>query len=274
MNPKIAAIQMSSGLSLEANLEQAGHKLEEAVAQGAALAVLPEMFPLIAPNGSVSIQEHKGQGRIQDFLSQTARRLNLWIIGGTIPLVSPEPHRAYAASLVFNDQGECVAEYDKIHLFDVSLSEHESYRESETIYPGSQIVVIDTPVGRLGLSVCYDLRFPELYREMFQRGAQVFVVPAAFTVPTGTLHWEVLLRARAIENFCYVVAAAQWGTHESGRKTFGDSLIIDPNGQILAQLISGTGVIVSEIDLNLIQRQRSKIPVHEHVRISIDPSTL
>lgn len=275
MPAKVAAIQMTSGMDLDQNLMMAKTLLEEAAAQGAALAVLPEMFPLLGRGAACTeakraIQEEKGQGKIQDFLSNQAKRLNLWIAGGTIPLKSHESHRSYAACLMYNAQGDIVAEYDKIHLFDATLSEHECYLESEATMPGQHIVVLDTPIGRAGLSVCYDMRFPELYREMFRQGAQVFLIPAAFTVTTGQMHWEVLLRARAIENFCYVVASAEWGVHGGGRETYGDSMIVAPTGAIITRLAAGTGIVMAEIDLEQLQHERQKIPVANHQRIFHD----
>lgn len=279
MNTKVAAIQMTSGLDLDANLAMAKTLLEEAAAKGAVLAVLPEMFALLGRGDACTqakraIQEEKGSGKIQDFLSATANRLNMWIVGGTIPLKSHEAHRSYAACLVYNADGENIAEYDKIHLFDANLSHQECYAESSVTMPGDTIVVIDTPIGRIGLSVCYDIRFPELFREMFRRGAQILMVPAAFTVTTGQVHWEVLLRARAIENFCYVVASAEWGVHGGGRETFGDSMIIAPTGEILSRLAAGTGVVIADIDLEFLNREREKIPVGSHQRIFHDVSAL
>jgi nitrilase len=272
MNKRIAAIQMTSGMNLDENLATAKRLLQQAADQGVQLAVLPEMFPLLGSGeefnqSKKAICEKNGIGKIQEFLSNESRRLNLWVVAGTVPLMSSDSDKNYASCLVFNANGETVAQYNKIHLFDAALSKAESYRESDTTLPGEHIVVLDTPVGCIGLSVCYDIRFPELYCEMFRRGAQILLVPSAFTVPTGKAHWEVLLRARAIENFCYVVAPAQTGTHGHGRKTFGNSLIIAPTGDILAQLESGEGVITAEIDLELVANERQKIPVLEHRRI-------
>ena len=272
---KIAAIQMTSGMDLNDNLKMAKKLLEEAVTHGATVAVLPENFPLLGKGEEYkkikcSIQETEGHGKIQDFLSHTARKLNLWIIGGTIPLTSETPEKSYAACLVYNAQGEKIARYNKLHLFDVTLNSQESYKESDTIVAGNNIVVVDTPVGRIGLSVCYDIRFPELFRELFKRGAEILIVPAAFTIPTGKAHWEILLRARAIENFCYVVAAAQWGTHGQGRETYGDSMIIAPYGEVITRLTQGNGVIIADIDLERVYSARRKIPVGEHQRIFID----
>jgi len=277
MTNKIAAIQMTSGMDLDANLMLAKKLLTYAAKQGALLAVLPEMFPLMGKGeefkvAKTAIQEQLGQGKIQDFLANEAKRLNMWIVGGTLPLASDDPNKNYAACLVWNAKGEVVAHYNKMHLFDVTLSETEFYKESESTMAGDRIIFLDTPVGRVGLSVCYDVRFPELYRAMFLRGAQVFVIPSAFTVPTGRAHWEILLRARAIENFCYVVAAAQWGEHGQGRKTFGHSMIVAPTGKVMTSLPEGLGVVMAEIDLTFLQKEREKIPVTQHQRIFCDVS--
>lgn len=265
MHTKIAAIQMTAGMDVDHNLATAQKLLKDAAQQGASVAVLPEMFPILGRGpefdlAKSKIQEKEGEGKIQSFLSQAARELKLWIVGGTIPLTTEDPNRPCASCLVFNDRGESVARYNKIHLFDVTLSDDHAYRESDSHSPGSEIVVIDSPVGVLGLSVCYDVRFPELFRAMSARGAQIMIIPAAFIVPTGRLHWEVLLRARAIENCAYVVASAQWGVHGQGRETYGDSMIIAPTGKIIERLPTGEGLVTAEIDLNFLQSERQKIP--------------
>ena len=272
---KIAAIQMNSGMDLNDNLKMAKKLLQEAATRGARVAVLPENFPLLGKGEDYkkiknSIQEMEGHGQLQDFLAATAQELKLWIIGGTIPLSSDTPEKSYAACLVYNAQGEQIARYNKIHLFDVNLNAQESYKESDTIVAGNNIIVVDTPVGCIGLSVCYDIRFAELFRELFKKGAEILIVPAAFTVPTGKAHWEVLLRARAIENFCYVVAAAQWGRHGQERETYGDSMFIAPFGEVITRLPSGNGVIIADIDLESVYSARQKIPVGEHQRIFTD----
>ena len=219
---KVAAIQMTSGPEVAANLEQAGALLEAAAARGARLAALPENFSFMGLRDADkrAAAEPDGHGPAQDFLASTARRLRLWIIGGTVPLAAGADGRVAAACLVYDSDGARVARYDKIHLFDVDLpGRAESYRESAHVAPGARATLIDTPAGRLGLSVCYDVRFPELYRHLSAAGAQLLSVPSAFTSPTGRAHWETLLRARAIENLCYVVAPAQSGFHASGRET-------------------------------------------------------
>jgi predicted amidohydrolase len=209
--------------------------------------------------------EPQGRGAAQDFLAASARRLRLWIVGGTIPLVSGSDGRVAAASLVYDSDGVCVARYDKIHLFDVDLpGRTESYRESAHVAPGSRAALLDTPAGRLGLSVCYDVRFPELYRHLSAGGAQLFSVPSAFTSPTGRAHWETLLRARAIENLCYVVAPAQSGFHASGRETYGDSMIVDYWGRILQRLPRGRGCAVADIDIAAQTSVRESFPALGH----------
>jgi deaminated glutathione amidase len=249
---KVAALQMTSGPDVAANLEQARELLEQAQARGAALAALPENFSFMGLKDSEkrTIAEAEGKGPAQEFLAATARRLRLWIVGGTVPLAAAADGRVAAASLVYNSDGERVARYDKIHLFDVDIpGRAESYRESAHVAPGSRATVLDTPVGKLGLSVCYDVRFPELYRHLSAAGAQLLMVPSAFTSPTGRAHWETLLRARAIENLCYVVAPAQSGFHPSGRETYGDSMIVDYWGRVLQRVPRGRGCAVAEVDL-------------------------
>src|SRR5664279_3239739 len=222
---RVAAVQMNSGNDAPENLRVAGELLERAAGQGARIAVLPENFSIMARRDAErrAVAERDGDGPVQDFLSRTAQQLQLWIVAGTTPLRrTGGEERLATSSLVYDASGARVARYDKIHLFDVDLPDgQESYRESAHFAPGSTPVVVDTPAGRLGLSVCYDMRFPELYRALVAEGAEWFTIPAAFTVPTGRAHWEPLLRARAIENLCPVVAAAQWGVHANGRGTWG-----------------------------------------------------
>ena len=249
---KVAAIQMTSGPEVAANLEQARALLEDAVARGARLAALPENFSFMGLKDADkrAVAEKDGSGPTQDFLAATARQLRLWIVGGTVPLLAGSDGRVAAASLVYDSDGERVARYDKIHLFDVDIpGRTETYRESAHVTPGSRAALLDTPVGRLGLSVCYDVRFPELYRHLSAAGAQLLAVPSAFTSPTGRAHWETLLRARAIENLCYVVAPAQSGFHPSGRETYGDSMIVDYWGRIMQRVPRGHGCAVAEVDL-------------------------
>jgi nitrilase len=272
---KVAAIQMTSGHVVADNLAVAGQLLREARDAGADIACLPENFAFIGLRDADKLEtaESDGDGPVQAFLHDTARRLKLWILAGTINLKTRSESRVANASLLIDAQGKRVARYDKIHLFDVTLpGRQEQYRESSTVVPGREIVLADTPVGRLGLSVCYDMRFPELYRELVARGAEWLAMPAAFTVPTGRAHWETLLRARAIENLCYVVAPAQSGTHTSGRETYGDTLIVDYWGQVLARRESGKGVVSAEFDLEKLAETRARFPALENRQLGAQRS--
>jgi len=264
---RIAAIQMTSGPDVATNLATAARLLEEAAAQGAVLAGLPENFAIMGRSEAdkLAVSEPDGEGPIQEFLAATARRLKLWIIGGTIPLRAGADGRVAAASLLFDADGKRRARYDKIHLFDVKVPDKaEEYRESATIVHGREPVVIDTPAGRLGLAVCYDVRFPELFRKMSAAGAEVFSLPSAFTAPTGRAHWETLLRARAIENLCYMVAPAQAGMHANGRETYGDTMIVDYWGRVLSRLPRGTGVVTAPLDRERQADVRRSFPALEH----------
>ncbi len=268
-----AVIQMSSGPDRDANLASAASLLQSAAASGATLAVLPENFALmgVRDTDKLAIAEVDGAGPIQDFLTRTARELGLWIVGGTIPLTSSDPGHVFAACCVYDARGERVARYDKMHLFDVDLPDGrgERYRESATIAAGTpKPVVVDTPLGRLGLSVCYDLRFAELYRALVAEGAELLCVPSAFTEATGRAHWEVLLRARAIENLCYVLAAGQCGSHAGSRHTWGHSCIIDPWGGVLADCGDRPGAALATIDAERRARLRHEFPVLGHRRLS------
>jgi nitrilase len=263
----VAALQMTSGGEREANLASAWRLLQRAAERGARVAVLPENFSLMARRDADrrALAEADGGGPVQDFLARSARELELWIVAGSVPVANAPGERISQACLVYDAAGRRVARYDKIHLFDVDLPDGaESYRESAHMAPGSGAVLLDTPAGRLGLSICYDLRFPELYRHLVAGGAQWLVVPAAFTAPTGEAHWEPLLRARAIENLCYVVASGQWGLHPNGRRTWGHSLIIDYWGRLLAQLPEGEGVITAAIDLAAQAEARQHFPALTH----------
>jgi nitrilase len=263
----VAALQMTSAPDVAANLATAGTLLEKAAREGARIAVLPENFSFMGLRDADkrAIAEREGAGPVQDFLRQRSRELKLWIVAGTTPISETPGERVAAACLVYNDQGERVARYDKMHLFDVDIpGRDEKYRESTNIAPGSRLGLVPTPAGLLGLSVCYDMRFPEMYRPMSAAGAQWFTIPAAFTVPTGRAHWEVLLRSRAIENLSFVVAAAQWGRHANGRETYGDSIIIDHWGSVLARLGSGEGVIVAQLDLAAQRAARQDFPALSH----------
>ncbi|HLY53054.1 MAG TPA: carbon-nitrogen hydrolase family protein [Steroidobacteraceae bacterium] len=264
---KVAALQMTSGPDVAANLAQAQALLEEAARRGARLAALPENFSFMGLKDADkrSVAEAEGSGAVQDFLAATARRLHLWVVAGTIPLRSGADGRVAAASLVYDADGARVARYDKIHLFDVDIPGRvEAYRESANVAPGKRPAVLDTPVGRLGLSVCYDVRFPELYRQLSAAGAQLLSVPSAFTAPTGRAHWETLLRARAIENLCYVIAPAQSGIHPSGRETYGDSMIVDYWGRILQRVPRGRGCVIAEVDLGRQDGVRESFPALRH----------
>ena len=263
----VAAIQMTSGAEVADNLATARRLLAEAAAAGAQVAVLPENFALMARRDVErrAAAETHGDGPIQSMLAATARAHGLWVVGGTVPLQVPGETRVAAASLVYDAAGREVARYDKIHLFDVDVpGRSESHRESSGIRPGRDVVTVDTPVGRLGLAVCYDMRFPELFRRMSAEGATWFTLPSAFTVPTGRAHWEVLLRARAVENLCGVVAAAQSGFHPNGRETWGDSLVIDHWGRVLARLPRGEGVVTARLDREAQRAARAAFPALSH----------
>ncbi|MDO8651795.1 MAG: carbon-nitrogen hydrolase family protein [Undibacterium sp.] len=264
---KVAAIQMISTPTLAENLATATVLLQQARDKGAELLLLPEYWPVMGmqETDKFTVAEQFGSGVIQEFLSDTAQRLGAWIIGGTLPLISPNPDKVFNTSLVYNPQGEVLARYDKIHLFGFSKAE-ESYEESRTISAGTQVVSFDAGFGKVGLSVCYDLRFPELYRAMGY--CRLIVVPAAFTHTTGQAHWEILLRARAIENQCYVLAAAQGGKHLNGRRTWGHSMLIDPWGKIIEVLDEGEGVVSGTLDLDLLQNVRASLPALKHRKLS------
>ncbi len=269
---KVAAIQMTSGADVARNLEAARALLRGARAQDAAVAVLPENFAFMGRGeaAKLAVAETPGAGPMQDFLAAAARQFGLWIVGGTVPLSVAGEARVAAATLVFDASGRQVARYDKIHLFDVDVpGKLESHRESQAVRPGSTPVVVDTPAGRLGLAVCYDVRFPELFRQLLAEGAEWFSLPSAFTVPTGRAHWELLLRTRAVENLCYLVAPAQSGFHENGRETHGDSMIVEPWGRVVARLPRGTGVITAELDLARQRRLRQDFPAVQHRRLPL-----
>lgn len=267
---KVAAIQMVSGMAVEANLAHARARLEQAAQGGAELAVLPEYFCLMGRHDSdkLGIRERFGSGPIQAFLAQTARDTGLWIVGGTLPLDAGDGARAFNSSLAFSPQGDCVARYDKIHLFRFDNG-REQYDEARALQAGTRPVDFDLPardghVWRVGLSVCYDLRFPELYRSHAQAGADLMLVPSAFTHTTGQAHWELLLRARAVENLSFVVAAAQGGSHECGRRTWGHSMVVDPWGQVLASHPEGEAVVLADLDAAQLALRRRQLPALEH----------
>jgi len=267
---RVAAVQMATGPDPDANLREAERLIRGAAEARAELVVLPENFGFMGKSHRdlLGQQERDGAGRLQSFLSATAARYGIWLVGGTIPLATRDPGRVRAACLVFDGHGERVARYDKIHLFDVDVPDtDEMYRESATIEPGDNILVIDSPCGRLGVAVCYDLRFPELFRHMLAGGVELLAIPAAFTAATGKAHWATLVRARAIENLAYVIAAAQGGGHANGRETYGRSMILDPWGSVLDQLPRGAGFICCPLDRDAQASVRRSFPVLEHRRL-------
>ncbi|HLX31077.1 MAG TPA: carbon-nitrogen hydrolase family protein [Casimicrobiaceae bacterium] len=260
---RIAAIQMTSGDDVSANLQTATRLVADAAAAGAMLALLPENFGLMARSAreKVTARERDGDGPQQAFLSRAAREHRLYVIGGSVPLACDDPTRTKQSLLIYGPDGERIARYDKIHLFRFTQGD-EDYDEAKTIVAGERPSTFVTPCGRVGLSICYDLRFPELYRALGDLA--LIVVPAAFTVPTGRAHWETLLRARAIENQCYVLASAQTGEHSGGRRTFGHSMLIDPWGVIVASRAEGEGVVIGDVDPARIADVRAKLPALSH----------
>ncbi len=270
---QVAAIQMTSGADVRANIETAVGLIAQAAEQGASLVVLPENVAFLGADEAdkLAVGEPPGDGWIQQRLSAAAADNGVWLIAGTIPLLVDETSRVAAACLVFDDNGDVRARYDKLHMFDVDVGGGETYGESRTLRPGSAPVVVDTPVARVGLAVCYDLRFPELFRGLVDAGAELFAVPAAFTVPTGAAHWELLLRARAVENLCHVVAADQVGNHPSERASFGDSMIVDPWGRVMARRATGSGVIMAPIDRHERAELRDRFPALRHRRELCQP---
>jgi nitrilase len=260
---RVAAIQMNSQSDVQGNLRLADELLGGAAADGCKLAVLPENFALMPEKGRDKARhaEQEGEGPIQQFLSDAAKRHGLWIVAGSMPLASPEAERVYGGCPVYDPDGRQQALYRKIHLFDVKLPDREeSYQESWSMYPGDELVTVDTPAGRIGLTICYDVRFPEMFRRLVDDGATFFTVPAAFTRVTGTAHWSTLLRARAIENLAYVVAPGQYGEHPDNRATYGHSMIIDPWGEVLAEQAEGNCFVAADIDPGLPARLRSEFP--------------
>ena len=260
---KVAAVQMASGPNITGNLDEAGRLIAKAAEQGARLVVLPEFFAIMgmSEQDKVAVCEQPGQGPIQSFLSETARQHKIWLVGGSIPLAADAPDKVLNSCLVFDEQGDQVARYDKIHLFSLELG-NERYDEAKTIESGNRVVVVDSPFGRIGLAVCYDLRFPELFRAM--KDVDIIVLPSAFTETTGKMHWEVLVRARAVENLAYVIAAAQGGYHVNGRETHGNSMIVDPWGRVLDRLPRGSGVVLAEVNPSYQASLRSSLPALTH----------
>lgn len=266
---RVAAIQMNSGADVDANLALADRLLAEAAADGVTLAVLPENFALMPEKGRDKAlhAESRGNGPIQAFLTAASRHHKLWIVAGSMPLQSPAAERVYGACPVYAADGTEQACYLKMHLFDVALPDSaESYQESWSMYPGDDLVCVDTPIGRIGLTICYDLRFPEMFRRLIDDGATVFTVPAAFTKVTGTAHWHTLLRARAIENLAYVIAPGQYGEHADNRSTFGHSMIIDPWGRVIAEQAEGNCHVAADIDPNLPMKLRADFPALDNRR--------
>lgn len=260
---------MSSTDNVDDNLDSAASLVRQAVAEGASLVSLPENFALmpLAPQDLVQCAWDREQ-EIDTYLAELARAEGVILLAGSFPARSPDSDRIYGSCRAYGGDGARLARYDKMHLFDVNVGDGQRYQESDYTYPGDSIQCVDTPVARIGLSICYDMRFPELYRCLTDMGAVLFNIPSAFTVPTGIAHWEVLLRARAIENLAFVMAPAQWGRHTSGRETFGHSMIIDPWGRILACRESGVGVCLTEIELNQVAQVRSRFPALSHRRLS------
>ena len=260
---RIAGVQMASGPYVEANLNEARRLIAMAVAQGAKLVALPEYFAIMGmkDHDKVKVREEPGTGPIQQFLSQTAKKHKIWLVGGSVPMASDNPDKVRNTTLVYDDKGKLAASYDKIHLFGFAMGK-EQYSEKRTIVPGKEVKVIDSPFGRIGLSICYDLRFPELYRAM--KDVDIILVPSAFTETTGKAHWETLIRARAIENLAYVLAPAQGGYHLNGRETHGDSMIVDPWGVVLDRLPRGSGVVVAGINPEYLGRLRKGLPALSH----------
>lgn len=268
---RVAAIQMASGPNVNANLLEAQRLIDQAVNAGAGLVVLPENFAQMGNKESdkLKIQEQPGEGPLQSFLAEQAKQHGIWLVGGAIPIATDDPGKVFASSLLFSDQGKQVARYDKVHLFDVHISEsNENYNESEIIKSGHDVMVVETPFGKLGMAVCYDLRFPGFFRRMLDEGVDIISLPSAFTALTGKAHWDILVRARAIENLAFVIAAAQGGFHVNGRETYGDSMIVDPWGTVLDRKLRGSGVAVADIDLERQREMRANFPVLEHRKIS------
>jgi len=278
---RIATIQLTSSQHVSDNLALVQGLITTAAEEGAKVVFLPENFAALANPDvlQIALQESSAEGAIRSFIAAQARANKIWIVAGTIPVSTrpdgvPVPdNRARAASLVYDDSGVEVARYDKIHMFDVNVDDNQkNYQESLVFEPGTELVVIDTPVGRLGLSVCYDIRFPEMYRALLHKGAQIISIPSAFTRTTGEAHWQVLTRSRAIENACHIVAACQWGDHDSGRQTWGESIVVDPWGRVLSIQSDGIGVGLADIELAQLDSIRRDMPVAAQSRFDVVPS--
>ncbi|WP_299019215.1 carbon-nitrogen hydrolase family protein [uncultured Photobacterium sp.] len=267
---KVGVVQMNSGADPEVNLRKLKKKLKGLQLQGAKLVVTPENCLVFGSRADYHRHaEPLGNGPLQAELSAQSKQLGIWLLVGSMPIRQPDDAITTTA-LLFDDQGQCQAHYDKMHMFDVEVEDqYQSYRESDTFQPGREVKVVPTPFGNIGLSICYDIRFPQLYAALREQGADIIVVPAAFTKVTGKAHWDVLLRARAVETQCWIVAAAQWGEHNEGRETWGHSMIIDPWGQVVTCQKEGTGVLTADLDLNLSQAIRTNMPLVKHARLGV-----
>ncbi len=266
MSCRIAVVQMISSAHVSNNLRVAEDFIVNAANNGAKLIALPENFAYMGlhEKDKLAISEERTNGPIQQWLSEMAKKQQVYLLGGTIPIKVPGQNKVFASSILYDDEGNQAARYDKIHLFDVTIDEDENYHESAVIEPGSSIVAVDTPVGRIGMTVCYDLRFAEIFRQLIVKEVDIFFLPSAFTEKTGASHWEILLRARAIENLAYVAAPNQGGRHENGRSTFGHSMVIDPWGKVIANAGTKAGPIYADIDLNYARQLRARFPCNQH----------
>ncbi|MET1254743.1 carbon-nitrogen hydrolase family protein [Aliikangiella maris] len=271
-NPQltVAAVQMTSGVEIDENLATAATLIKQAALQGAQIVVLPEYFAIMGYSETTKIllTETHGKGKVQVFLAEQAKQHSVWLIGGSHSADSGVKGRPYGRCYIFSPQGQCISWYDKIHLFDVNVADNTGqYRESKSCSPGIAPVVFETPWGKMGVAICYDIRFPELFRQLTVQGAKVIFVPAAFTRKTGEAHWEILLRARAIESQVFIIASAQTGEHENGRQTWGHSCVISPDGKMLSVLKSDVGVVLAELDLQMQNKYRNEFPVLDHTRL-------
>lgn len=268
---KFASIQMTSTANVDENLTSASDLIADASGQGANFLLLPENFSFMGHNehDKVTILEPFGQGLVQNFLSAQAQKYGVWLMGGTIPLTASVINKVRPACLLYDPTGKCTSRYDKMHLFDVTVDKdsEESYQESNTMEAGNETVVAKTPLGNIGMSICYDLRFPELYRAMHDKQVHIITVPSAFTATTGAVHWLSLLRSRAIENLCYVIASNQVGRHTNGRETWGHSMIIDPWGSVLDCIKEGSGFAIADIDLEKQKKLRKNFPCLSHQKL-------
>lgn len=265
---KIAVAQICSSDNIPDNLALVSELIAEAKTGGAEAVFLPECFALMQSSRQQlrECAEEAGKGQVQEAMSGVAKQHAITVFSGTVPIQSKDPKRVFNRSLVYNAEGRELARYDKIYLFDVQLANGEQYFESAYTMPGKDTVTVDCCLGIVGLSICYDLRFPELYRRLVEQNAKILVVPSAFSSTTGPAHWHTLLRARAIENFCYVIASAQQGTHPSGRKTYGHTLVVDPWGEVIAEKQKGEGLLMVEIDLSKVEKARKEFPSLQHRR--------